>query len=245
MYIRISNWTLYNPRTDVKKPSWFRLEHDWLTDHEFFDLTSDQKLVWIAILSEASRKQSSVVKISQTMISAIVRTTPDVVDQTVTYLADKNIIERVSDVDVTSALRARNECVRKRTATRRDETRRNNNTKSSSTWLDSEPLAKVFANLSAIPKYRAIFDVKKDRGTIEAHMERLGLSLAEMEQVTWDYRCWADGPNAEKIKSPRGTLSTFVRGFAERRSKAPPAQQPKEKTPVITSAEDFDALTRA
>lgn len=54
--IEIKNWDKFNPRKDVKKPTWFRLENDWESDPDFYDYTAEQKLLWIHLLSSASRE---------------------------------------------------------------------------------------------------------------------------------------------------------------------------------------------
>lgn len=53
--IEITNWKKYNPRHDRKNYSWFRFQNDFFHDQYVFDLTDNQKLLWIFILCEASK----------------------------------------------------------------------------------------------------------------------------------------------------------------------------------------------
>lgn len=133
MHIKILNWKRFNPRDDVKNPSWFRLNNNFLTDHEFFELTSDQKMVWLALLAEASTKQSDIIYISPPLIAALTRCTVEVVKETFAYLVAKSTIEVIAEADVTEALRARDEHVRKRTSTGQDRTDRTEQTGQEST----------------------------------------------------------------------------------------------------------------
>ena len=57
--VEVLNWDTFNSRADVKNPSWFRLQHSLLEDHEFFDFTHAELIAWIYILSIASKKSSA------------------------------------------------------------------------------------------------------------------------------------------------------------------------------------------
>lgn len=59
--IEILNWEKYNPRKDVKEPSWFRMNHGFFDNHEFFEFTAEEKLVWIYLLCQASKKNQATV----------------------------------------------------------------------------------------------------------------------------------------------------------------------------------------
>ncbi len=53
--ITIINWERYNPRTDTKRPSWFRCENNLLTWAERIGLDNDGILVWIYLKCTASQ----------------------------------------------------------------------------------------------------------------------------------------------------------------------------------------------
>lgn len=56
MEIEIRNWAKYNPKRDQKTYTWFRLNNDIINSPEFFGLTKEEKLISIALLCEASKK---------------------------------------------------------------------------------------------------------------------------------------------------------------------------------------------
>jgi hypothetical protein len=62
--IEIKNWREFNPRSDVKKPSWFRLSHDLFEDPDFYDFSPNEMLAWIYILCHASKKNSETITVS-------------------------------------------------------------------------------------------------------------------------------------------------------------------------------------
>ncbi len=108
MLIEIRNWEKYNPRSDVKSTHWLRLQNDILI--ELFDLTSDQKLTWIALLCEASRKQTGRIDISPGLIAAILKATEESVRQAIDAFVEKGFISRpvhARNVDVTPTSLAR------------------------------------------------------------------------------------------------------------------------------------------
>ncbi len=87
------------------------------------------------------------------------------------------------------------------------------------TWTHDDPYAKAFENLKSFPAYWAIFDLESDRKTLESHRAKYVLTIADLEQVTYELRHYMDGPRGATVVSPRGTLATFVKNFAERRAK--------------------------
>lgn len=56
--IQIINWQKYNPRKDVHKPSWFKMDHDILLDPKIRGLSKPEKVALWALLSESSRQHS-------------------------------------------------------------------------------------------------------------------------------------------------------------------------------------------
>lgn len=122
MFITLSipNWEKFNPRKDVKNPSWFRLEHSFFENTDFYHFTHSEMLVWIYILSLASKKNSPTVRINCLHAEQVAR------------LKKKDIISALQKlkeiqcvlVDDTPALRECDEDVTDANATRRDETLR-------------------------------------------------------------------------------------------------------------------------
>lgn len=54
--VDINNWEKYNPKRDQSTYSWLRLNNDIFNDPKIWGLNAEHKLVWIAILCEASKK---------------------------------------------------------------------------------------------------------------------------------------------------------------------------------------------
>lgn len=66
--IEVVNWETYNPRTDSKRPTWFRFENSIATGPGFYGLDCEQKWLWVVILSLVSQKNGRAI----TWISAYV-----------------------------------------------------------------------------------------------------------------------------------------------------------------------------
>lgn len=62
--IEIVNWDKFNGRKDVKSPTWFKFSHSFFEDHDFYDFTTDELLVWVYFLCLASRKSTSRITIN-------------------------------------------------------------------------------------------------------------------------------------------------------------------------------------
>lgn len=57
--IEILNWDKFNPRKDVKNPSWFAFSNRLIEDSDFFDFSPIEFKAWIYLLSKASQKASA------------------------------------------------------------------------------------------------------------------------------------------------------------------------------------------
>lgn len=74
--VQFLNWEKYNPRKDVKNPSWFRLDHDMITDSEFFSFSGEEVKAWIYLLSEASKKNRDTITINLEHAERVCRLPP-------------------------------------------------------------------------------------------------------------------------------------------------------------------------
>jgi len=73
MVVEVLNWKKYNPRTDVKNPSWFRLGHDLFENPDFYDFSHAEILAWVYILCIASKKNTENVLINDQHLERIGR----------------------------------------------------------------------------------------------------------------------------------------------------------------------------
>ena len=64
MEIKIINWEKFNPRKDLKSMPWFRLSSDIGYSETLFELTVEQKWLWIFVLSTCANKNSDVITVN-------------------------------------------------------------------------------------------------------------------------------------------------------------------------------------
>lgn len=57
--IHIISWGKFNLRTDVKNPSWFRMQHDFFTNPHFYSFTPEEMVCWLYLLCEQSKTSAS------------------------------------------------------------------------------------------------------------------------------------------------------------------------------------------
>lgn len=62
--ITILNWDKYQLRKEIKNPSWFRLEHRFWNDQQFFHFSAEERWIWVCLLSITSQKQSPTFKLN-------------------------------------------------------------------------------------------------------------------------------------------------------------------------------------
>lgn len=244
MRIRIVNFEKFNPRSDVKSSSWYRMDNLFTQDSELFEIDSDGKIVYVHLLGMASRALGGDFTINESLIGVILNIPTKKIKASIQALLAKGKIEvlSASKSSKSAATIVNNEDTivsetdpivnnegpgptDEQTDKQTDRQTRASDRKSLvKVWENDDEYAKVFSNLSAIPQYAKVFDREKDRATLKEHAEKYSLLVNDLEQITYELKHWADG---RELKSPRGQLATFVRHFAERKT---PSKKPLQLT---------------
>lgn len=61
--LRIENWDKYNPRKDIKNPSWFAFSNRMLENPDVYDLTHGEFRAWVYCLTKASQSNNDTIQI--------------------------------------------------------------------------------------------------------------------------------------------------------------------------------------
>lgn len=61
--IRIENWDKYNPRKDIKNPSWFAFSNRMLENPDIYNLTHGEFRAWVYCLTKASQSNNDTIQI--------------------------------------------------------------------------------------------------------------------------------------------------------------------------------------
>jgi len=171
MIVKIKNWDKFNPRKDVKSASWFRMENDFLTDPDIYGQSMPVKLVWIHILSQASKKNCETVKLNILMAAGEVGCDETEVGKAVDYLTSINSLEKVSHDRIRSDPAGSG---RKRTATGRNETNVTNVTNEKaivglapdpSPKSDFEIFGRIWNEFAGLKNLSSIKSISKGRKT--------------------------------------------------------------------------------
>lgn len=91
--IEIVNWSNYNRRAEYKHPRWFALSNSLFENPTMFDLTLEEKAVWIYILCQASRSNSSRIKLYFKHAMRIAMIKPKLVNDTLAKLEKVECIQ--------------------------------------------------------------------------------------------------------------------------------------------------------
>ncbi len=104
--IKIVNFAKYNPRGDVKNPSWVRLERDWWID--MWSWSADAQRVWFMLIGMA-KFETADVSTEINFIAANLRLEKEAANAAVHFLVSKRRIEIEDYGDDTDTLRPRDE----------------------------------------------------------------------------------------------------------------------------------------
>lgn len=95
--IKILNWVRYNPRGDIKHPTWFRFDNDFFFAPEMHSFTNDERLVWIFLLSVRARQQEEMLNLTADYIATHVRTSSVVVCKALEKLQHSQLLKYNAD----------------------------------------------------------------------------------------------------------------------------------------------------
>ena len=94
MKISIPNWQKYNERQDRKNYTWFRFQADFFFDQKLFDLTQQQKLLYIALLCLRCASSRDEFTISVNYLAVHLKSTEKNITKDISYLVDLAVICR-------------------------------------------------------------------------------------------------------------------------------------------------------
>jgi hypothetical protein len=117
--LTILRFNSLSKRRDVKKPSWFAVENNILNHPDFFDISGDEFKVYIWVLSVASQRNESTIRVYFDLCSYQSKVKISQVKSAIEKLKGK----RWLTADVTPTLRERNVDVSLQDKTRQDKTR--------------------------------------------------------------------------------------------------------------------------
>ena len=92
MQITFSNWEKYQPRKDIKSPTWVAVKNDFAINQNFHKFLKDEKLCFIYLLCEASKtNKNGMVIIDFDYHSELFKISIDTIKQTIEKLKDNGI----------------------------------------------------------------------------------------------------------------------------------------------------------
>src|SRR5690606_33766528 len=102
MEIEIRSWDKYNPKRDQKSYTWLRLNNDLITSPDLHNLEPLEKLVWVLVLCEASKKNAARIKLNMPWFIAHSKLTQEFIEATVNKLEFELLLEIIPDTELRS-----------------------------------------------------------------------------------------------------------------------------------------------
>lgn len=119
--ITILNWEKNQPKSEqVRHPHWFKLKNDTPINEALFDLTAEEKWVFICLLCIASRNKASNFKIKKNWLSDFAKVKTQVIEKTIEKLCSARVLTANCQSNVTPLTLEEN----RRDQIRREEKRR-------------------------------------------------------------------------------------------------------------------------
>lgn len=127
--INILNWDKFCPRKDLKATSWLRLQNTLFEDPSFYDFDHSEICFWIYLLSQASKKQAGLIRLSVPHAERVGRFKKTIIESSIEKLkllqcVQITITARDADDTRTSRQRVADVTLRNVTNERTNETKR-------------------------------------------------------------------------------------------------------------------------
>lgn len=71
--VRVPNWSKFNPRADRANYTWFRLENNFFHDESVFPLTANQRMLFLFIACQCSKKNADTIELVLEYASVILK----------------------------------------------------------------------------------------------------------------------------------------------------------------------------
>ena len=168
-YVSINKWDDFNPRKDLKNPTWFRMENRFLESVTGLALTNDERVIWIYLLAQRTKTRHHLFAISSSHVSFVCKVQLSEIETCLKKLQDCDLISinvgkngrlkkaRTGPVQNPN-VSVQNLCSTRRDGTERDETRRYTGTSddvSGSVTADAEV---ALTNLDKISKLYKVWN---------------------------------------------------------------------------------------
>lgn len=239
--ISILNWEKFNPRSDRANYSWFRFQNDFFHDQNVFGLGNTEKLLFIFICCEASKKNSKVVDLRLDYISANLRVVQDEIQTAIKNIENTKLIEMIDLSCHQEKPSAKPQKQKRPTksrhndgkypssihATGRDETERNetnatNETEESTERHESNELVSALKPYDPEEKLQRVFserNVPKEtqQAFLDAYPDPQWVAQQAFKALAWEVM----NPAKRKKNFPRFLGNWLSRGWDEHTSKIP------------------------
>lgn len=247
--ISIVNWEKFNPRSDRANYSWFRFQNDFFHDQNVFGLGNTEKLLFIFICCEASKKNSKVVDLRLDYISANLRVAQDEIQTAIKSIEGAKLVEMI---DLSCHQEKPNSKPQKQKrptksrhndgkqpsllpTTERDETERNetnvtNETEESAERNEPDELVTALKPYDPEMKLRRTFherNVPKEtqQAFLDAYPDPQWVAQQAFKALAWEVM----NPAKKKKNFPRFLGNWLSRGWDEHTSKIPSNPPPGGK----------------
>jgi hypothetical protein len=120
--LKVLKWDKFNPRADVKKPSWFRMDWQIVEEPALFAFTGDEFKAWVYILCQCCKSASAEITVFFEHAAVVSKVPRESMESAISKLNDIHYVS----VSAYASVRTRTQTSRARThpaATRQDTTR--------------------------------------------------------------------------------------------------------------------------
>jgi hypothetical protein len=180
--ISFLNWQKFNPRTDVKKPGWFRFDNSLLDDPQFFNWSGEEIKALLYLFCQASKKNNERVIITEVHAERVCLIKPKHLQLVLQKLEQLQMIQ-VSRYAHDTRLPADVTCLPATVRTERNGTERDGTERAQPERLASAP--EIFSGIAEVLTSRGV-SVETQHAWSEAYPEADWICGEVRKAIAWE-----------------------------------------------------------
>lgn len=224
--ITFPQWSKWNPRKDIKNPTWFAMSNRITEDDQILTLSDKEFRAFIHLFCLASQQQGHTASVNLVKAERVTGMPKSLFEKSITRLAELEICQIVSDVSRTSSVRdtsvARPWHVRSPSATEQDNTIQDRTEQAPPT---AGPVTAPVLNVdSGTAEFLASVKIDIQAAWVRLYEDKTWVEREVRAAVLW---CMANPARAPKSDRARFLTNWLKRGWESYRKTLPTKPVPK------------------
>lgn len=220
--VEILNWEKYNPRKDITKLSWIRVDTTLPTSEGLFKFDAEERWIWLCFLCHAAKKNSKTFSLKIEYFADHYKLKKLKIESALKKAQENGLVKVTSQIrtDANGSVRTRTETCSTYERNEQDKTNDTNGTERDAATSGTSPDAPVIANLSDLLTKELLEKVKPEvqESWLQLYEDHEFVKRELQQAAVW---CKANPLRKPKSDYGRFLTSWLARGWEKHRKTLP------------------------